>query len=357
MNKVGKQPNLPTHIGTKEGHNMTGLVIATRRVLSMGVVLAAAVALGACDESGQFALSGAGGTEARADRPSRSIQTQVEGRDVERPDIFEVNDRGLWDGRPSLGGVWVAHPDVQDPERVIIRNPANGRSVVGALFRRERENPGPLLQISSDAAEELDVLAGAPTALSVIALRREEVVVEEPAEPEVNPVVASLETPANVEATPLDPVAGAAAAAIDAAEDAGTAAVDTAADDAGAVAVVLPAAVPASEDAAAEADEASPVTEDAAVLLPSPDAAGEADLTGPQIQVGVFSVMENADATAQRLRNAGIPASVQVQQAGGRDVWQLIASPAEQDADADATIARINALGLLDAVQLDDGES
>jgi hypothetical protein len=31
-------------------------------------------------------------------------------RDVEAPEVFDVTDAGLWDGRPSLGGVWVAHP-------------------------------------------------------------------------------------------------------------------------------------------------------------------------------------------------------------------------------------------------------
>jgi rare lipoprotein A len=81
---------------------------------------------------------------------------------------------GLWDGRPSLGGVWVAHPDATDPERVMIRNTETGSFVIGALFRRERENPGPRFQISSDAAAALDILAGAPTELQVIALRREE---------------------------------------------------------------------------------------------------------------------------------------------------------------------------------------
>ena len=76
--------------------------------------------------------------------------------------------------RPSLGGVWVAHADATDPERVIIRNTETGRFVIGALFRRERENPGPPVQISSDAAAALDILAGAPTTVQVIALRREE---------------------------------------------------------------------------------------------------------------------------------------------------------------------------------------
>jgi hypothetical protein len=89
--------------------------------------------------------------------------------------VFDVTDAGLWDGRPSLGGVWVAHPDATDPERVMIRNTETGSFVIGALFRRERENPGPRFQISSDAAAALDILAGAPTELQVIALRREEV--------------------------------------------------------------------------------------------------------------------------------------------------------------------------------------
>ena len=88
---------------------------------------------------------------------------------------FQSPKHGLWDGRPSLGGVWVAHPDVTDPERVIIRNQANGKFVIGALFRRERDNPGPRLQVSSDAAAALEMLAGAPSTLNVTALRREEV--------------------------------------------------------------------------------------------------------------------------------------------------------------------------------------
>ncbi|MDA0963253.1 MAG: SPOR domain-containing protein, partial [Proteobacteria bacterium] len=79
-----------------------------------------------------------------------STSTRLVERDVEAPEVFQVTEAGLWDGRPSLGGVWVAHPDVVDPERVIIRNSANGKFVIGALFRRERDIPGPRLQTSSD---------------------------------------------------------------------------------------------------------------------------------------------------------------------------------------------------------------
>lgn len=96
-------------------------------------------------------------------------------KDVEAPDIFAAKEAGLWDGRPSLGGVWVAHPDVSAPERVMIHNLDNDQSVVGALFRREREIPGPRLQVSSDAARALGIEAGAAVDLNVVALRKERI--------------------------------------------------------------------------------------------------------------------------------------------------------------------------------------
>lgn len=76
--------------------------------------------------------------------------------------MFRVTASGLWDGRPSLRGIWVAHPDADTPERVIIRNDGTGASVIGALFQRERENPGPAFQVSRDAADALGMFAGAP---------------------------------------------------------------------------------------------------------------------------------------------------------------------------------------------------
>ncbi|MDH3264545.1 MAG: SPOR domain-containing protein, partial [Paracoccaceae bacterium] len=132
-----------------------------RWTLLAGLVLA----LAACEE-------GAGRQE--TGETGQAGGPQFTGRDIEAPEIFEANEDGLWDGRPSLGGVWIAHPAVTNPQRVTILNQSNGRSIVGALFRRERENPGPRIQISSDAASDLGVLAGQPTPLRVIALKREE---------------------------------------------------------------------------------------------------------------------------------------------------------------------------------------
>lgn len=95
----------------------------------------------------------------------------AEAQEVLAPDVFQVTDEALWDGRPSLGGVWVAAPDARDPERVEMHNIANGKTVTGALFRRERINPGPALQVSSEAAEALGMLAGQPAQLRVTALQ------------------------------------------------------------------------------------------------------------------------------------------------------------------------------------------
>lgn len=139
--------------------------VGVRGTLRLMALLAAPIALAACAE----------GPDPDAEVSAQAAPaSDLALGDVEAPDAFQVTEEGLWDGRPSLGGTWVAHPDVADPERVIVRNEENGQSVVGALFRRERANSGPALQVSSDAAEALGMLAGAPARLSVTALRREE---------------------------------------------------------------------------------------------------------------------------------------------------------------------------------------
>ena len=145
----------------------------------LGVAIVATFALGACQTGSQSA----DGTGAAAPSGAVSPEGSVE-KEVEAPEVFQLTAKGLWDGRPSLGGAWVAHPDVTDPERVLVRNTANGKSITGALFRRERDQPGPSLQVSSDAAEELGLLAGQPTELSVVALRKQEVELPPPPQPE-----------------------------------------------------------------------------------------------------------------------------------------------------------------------------
>jgi hypothetical protein len=252
--------------------------------------------------------------------PAASTSTRLVDRDVEAPDVFQTTDQALWDGRPSLGGVWVASPDAKDPERVIIRNTTNGKFVIGALFRREIDNPGPKLQISSDAAAALGVLAGAPANVSVIALRREEADVQTDAS---RPILDSSET---VETSTLDPVAGA-TAAIDRAEAGATPA-------------------PAATTPAARAPAARPAPVSPTVVAPTvggSNATPAPTATGRSIQIGIFSVEANATRAAATLKKAGLAGTVRQEQSQGRALWSVTSR-----GDA-AVLARVKDLGFPDA--------
>lgn len=282
----------------------------TLRIKSGLAVAGLTLALGACQDGAQgpnFNLFKKAPTGAEGDATSVKL---VE-RDIEAPDVFQQNEAGLWDGRPSLGGVWVAHPDVQDPERVIIRNEANGKFVIGALFRRERANPGPRFQVSSDAASALSMLAGQPVELSVTALRREEVPSEEPVAPPADQVAAAA---VPVEETTLDPISSA-SAALDAVE---------------------------AEQTAATAAPATPASPPAA-----PAAASSLDK--PYLQIGIFSVEANAKKAAKQMESAGMPAIIKEASLKGKTYWRVIVGPAQSSAARTSLLDQIKAKGFADA--------
>ena len=271
------------------------------RAALMGVSILAMGALAGC-ENGDFSLPFGAKDSAAA---PRSTSTKLVERDVEAPEIFSATDQGLWDGRPSLGGVWVAHPDVTEPERVIVRNEANGKFVIGALFRRERELPGPKLQISSDAAAALGILAGAPTPLNVTALRREEAAApEETAEAEMpTGEVDTLDAPAPITATALEPAA------------------------------------PAST---------APVAKPTAPAAPKP-ARPAANLAKPYVQLGIFSVEANANRTAKQMRSAGMVPTVKRSEINNKPFWRVVIGPATSKSELDALLKSVKAEGFTDA--------
>ncbi|MCF6431424.1 MULTISPECIES: SPOR domain-containing protein [unclassified Leisingera] len=257
-----------------------------------------------------------------------SSSTKLVERDVEAPDVFQVTEAGLWDGRPSIGGVWVAHPDTKDPERVIIRNNANGQFVIGALFRREREIPGPRLQVSSDAAAALGMLAGAPAELNVTALRREEVSNEPPvedqtaelpaaeADAEADPAaVLAAAAGQEISETPLDPIAGAAAA--------------------------IEASAPAVPAQTAPA-QAKPAAAPAA-------SAQKSALDKPYIQIGIFSVEANAKRTANMMRSAGMVPVVREQASSGKAFWRVLVGPAQNKTERSQLLKSVKETGFADA--------
>ena len=215
--------------------------------------------------------------------------------DVEAPQDFQVTDKALWDGRPSLGGVWVAATSVKDPMRVIMRNPTNGKFVIGALFRREADNPGPRLQISSDAADALGLVAGEPATLNVTALRREEVPVQAP-----NASQPLLDTSETLPGTAMATLADAAITA--------------------------------------EPQTAAPAAQPTAEAPPPPAATG-----GSAIQIGIFSVEGNANRAVATLAKSGITAFVRPETSLGKQLWSVVAT-----GDA-AALAQIKTAGFNDA--------
>lgn len=375
--------------------------------LASGLVLSAA----ACTPTGDFVL---GSRDAATDGPAPIVAASASERDVEAPEVFDVTDEGLWDGRPSLGGVWVAHPEATDPERVMIRNAETGRFVIGALFRRERENPGPPLQVSSEAAAALDLLAGNPTSLQVTALRR-----EAPAAAETAPADAATEAtadPTETEAVPVETAAAPAGTGAPLPESApdtavaapaaggflgalnrvfGTGRAATRASEAAPEAAAAPAPAPAqprnmsaddvtsgirtasfstteieavrpvsavasaADAAIAEAEASVPRAATAlqppseAVRVPAPARAPQTSLDTPLgrafIQVGLFSVRENAEAAGQTLRRAGLVPTIREENGNGRRTWRVVVGPAPTAEDRAAVLNTVRGAGFGDA--------
>ncbi|WP_037307786.1 SPOR domain-containing protein [Ruegeria halocynthiae] len=379
---------------------------------SLAVLAVALVVLAGCDET----LS-PDGVSAEAEQDDAGNDGKIElfpdfsnnkQASVEAPDVFEVTEAGLWDGRPSLGGIWVAHPDVTQPERVVIKNTTNKKTINGALFRRERNLPGPALQLSSAAAEKLGILAGAPTKVQVIALRRKQVE-QKPAEPEATPepeIVADAknETPAAVDAKPQTdaadapvtetekpakrkwwqkkkPVAATGATAAVAATapvadaTASVAEAEAAAENVAETAArVTPAPTLSDPDVTAPAEKPAkrkwwqkkprneitetpldPIAGAAAAIeatAPTPVAAGAAatsSLSKPFVQVGTYNVEANAKSAADKIRRNGLPANVRELKKDDKLVWRVLVGPASTRSERNAIHNDVKDLGFTDA--------
>ena len=249
-------------------------------------------------------------------------------RDVEAPEVYEARGRALWDGRPSLGGVWVAAADVDDPERVIIRDEETGKFVIGALFKRQRDKPGPALDLSSDAAAALGIVAGRPTEISVVALRREEV-----AEPHAAPST----TAPNADARDAPPIAAEEIVRTAAAPEVGVAPL-------GGVGIAA-SSDPALDRALAAGAPAAQTLRPVAAPAPAPTSALERSF----VQVGIFSVAENAENTAEAFRQAGVVPTVKREESAGKAFWRVILGPALTESDRSAVLRKARDLGFADA--------
>ncbi len=258
--------------------------------------------------------------------PATSSVKLVE-RDVEDPNVFQVTEPALWDGRPSLGGVWVAYPGQIQPMRVIIRNQENKKFVIGALFKRERMNPGPKIQLSSEAAAALGILAGKPTVLNVTALRRESV----------------PETPTSTAITPTEKppltVAKGGAAKTSAKQHAK-------ADVAKIAALAIKKAAGSKPPKARRSAGKIAATKPAAAAPVRPPVS---TLAKPYIQIGIFSIETNATNTATSLRTEGVLPIIKAQKSRGKKFWRVLVGPAATKSERAALLKKARALGFSDA--------
>ena len=89
----------------------------------------------------------------------------------EKPEILDISAAVIWDGKQTLGGNWISHPGVDSPERVLIKNISNGKSVVGAIFQQTKKMKSQPALISSDAAKALDIVQNEQTKVQIVAVR------------------------------------------------------------------------------------------------------------------------------------------------------------------------------------------
>ncbi len=325
--------------------------VFTRKLIKAGLAASLSIALTACTDgnapslfkgNGQSGLFKKKNTDIA--KPNGKHTIKLVERDVESPDIFQVTEKALWDGRPSIGGVWVAHPDSKQPERVIIRNKTNGKFVIGALFKRERNNPGPRLQLSSEAATALGVLAGAPTTLNVTALRRETVNVADQGGSPATPETVTTEVLAP---TPTQDIKRSILKSVEAAE-----------------AKQKPKIIPKTkaEAKATAATGKKPTTSTASTKTTKPKAKPSATppkavvapvtasgLSQPYIQLGFFSVEANAKNTLKALETRKMPGKVIKASAKGKTFWRVLAGPAQTKGERAAYMKEVKKMGFTDA--------
>ena len=105
---------------------------------------------------------------------ARSSNNKAEITFHEKPKILDIAATVIWDGSQTLGGNWVSHPNIKSPERVLIKNTTNGKSVVGAVFQQTKNFNKGLAAISSDAAKALSISKNKETEIHIVAVRETE---------------------------------------------------------------------------------------------------------------------------------------------------------------------------------------
>ncbi|MFV0474763.1 MAG: SPOR domain-containing protein [Pikeienuella sp.] len=270
----------------------------------------------------------------QSDSSDEAAMTTASGERL-APEIFSGAGVADWDGLATPPGVWIAHPQAESPQRVRLRNLANGRETDGVMFRRDPAMVGPAVVVSSDAAQALALAPREQAELSITAL-----VIDAPATPPVEdgavetaalPAPASLppaSTPAPATPAPATPAAPPPIAKSDPSPER-----------------TAPAAPPPA------AENNAPVW--TASVTPRPKPVSRASVAGEAyLQVGSFGVEANAAALADRLLAAGQPVRYDRRQIDGRDVGVVLIGPLTNDDAIAAARAAAAAEGIADAIEV-----
>lgn len=286
-----------------------------------------------------LALAGCGETSAvstEAEFPGDEMVVETIETDVIAPEAFSITDKALWDGRPTFGGVWIAYPNIETPERVRITNPTNDKSVIGALYRRERDFPGPQIELSADAAAALGVVAGTPAELNIVALRRVEVEVDVPRSSIPQPMTVPLRRPGSV----VVPEPPAEVAAPEAPEETPVVAVPT-----------PPSAAETPAVAATPLPPIAPVVEAAEPVAP-PVAQAADDPASSYVQVATMESTRRANELVTKLEIAGLSAEIRESKSGSKTLYRIIVGPATSPEALEIMLSTVRELGYKDAIPL-----
>ena len=87
------------------------------------------------------------------------------------PGVLDLKGKAVWDGRPTLRGIWIAHPEAGAPVRVRIVNTRTGKAADGALFRREATLAKTNVLISAEAARAIGMVPDQPDEVRIVAIQ------------------------------------------------------------------------------------------------------------------------------------------------------------------------------------------
>lgn len=310
------------------------------------------------------------------------------------PGAFAAELDAVWDGLPTLQGIWIAHPLASRARRVRLTNQETGAQVDAALFRRDPNQGGPTTMISSEAAEKLGIEPGAETPITIVAISHVDQIMQPTGtvsaeagaagadaggdgSPDAAPEGAadSVFAAADVDGTAANatPEAGdappeasnfavAMAAPVNQGEAArmpattsGTSgsATGSTAESAPGTGAVAPLAAPTAPPrlAAAIATPATRTDASAPAPLPATSAETAGTLTDglPYIQAGIFGEPGNAERLVALLRENGLPAEARPLAAGERTLVRVLVGPFGTSADRDAALTAVRAIGPADA--------